>query len=258
MTFPEDIYTEPEPDPDTLANLGPLRTMAGTWIGTRRARTPTRSSREPKADAYVEHYQLTPIDAQTNGPQLFYGMHYHTRITKPGEVEAFHDQTGYWLWEPATGNIVFTLAIPRGQVAMAGGTAAPDAVHLRGHGARSGTRTSASSRSPFLDYGFHTVSFTMTVTVSVRRRVVVPPGHAPRGARDVRAPSTTRTATPSPAWRPRSPTRWLRRSDAPPPRRPAPTRTVVTMEGGNRPCETTPGTASSLSASCAGSSTSPW
>ena len=29
--FPKDIYTEPEPDPDTLANLGPLAGMAGIW-----------------------------------------------------------------------------------------------------------------------------------------------------------------------------------------------------------------------------------
>jgi hypothetical protein len=27
--FPKDIYTEPEPDVDTLANLGPLTGMAG-------------------------------------------------------------------------------------------------------------------------------------------------------------------------------------------------------------------------------------
>jgi len=29
--FPKDIYTEPEPDADTLANLGPLTGMAGIW-----------------------------------------------------------------------------------------------------------------------------------------------------------------------------------------------------------------------------------
>lgn len=29
--FPEDIYTEQEANPDTLANLGPLRRLAGTW-----------------------------------------------------------------------------------------------------------------------------------------------------------------------------------------------------------------------------------
>jgi len=31
MTWPNDIYTEPAGDPDTLANLGPLRPMAGVW-----------------------------------------------------------------------------------------------------------------------------------------------------------------------------------------------------------------------------------
>jgi len=29
--YPSDIYTEPEPDSDTLANLGPLTGMAGIW-----------------------------------------------------------------------------------------------------------------------------------------------------------------------------------------------------------------------------------
>ena len=32
--FPDDIFTEPEDvDPDTLANLGPLRRLAGVWQG---------------------------------------------------------------------------------------------------------------------------------------------------------------------------------------------------------------------------------
>jgi hypothetical protein len=32
--FPDDIFTEPENvDPDTLANLGPLRRRAGIWAG---------------------------------------------------------------------------------------------------------------------------------------------------------------------------------------------------------------------------------
>jgi hypothetical protein len=29
--YPADVYTEPEPDTDTLANLGPLTGMAGIW-----------------------------------------------------------------------------------------------------------------------------------------------------------------------------------------------------------------------------------
>ena len=61
---------------------------------------------------FVEHYELQPIDRQTNGPQLFYGLRYHTHIVKPGEDETFHDQVGYWLWEPATHTVTLTLGIP--------------------------------------------------------------------------------------------------------------------------------------------------
>src|SRR5262249_61303211 len=33
--FPEDVFTEPEPDPHTLRNLGPLAPLAGIWEGQR-------------------------------------------------------------------------------------------------------------------------------------------------------------------------------------------------------------------------------
>jgi hypothetical protein len=163
MKFPSDIFTEPEPDPDTLANLGPLLPLAGRWRGTGTDDHPVEEGTE--RDAYVELYDAEVIDAQTNGPQLFYGLRYHTHITKPGEVETFHDQCGYWLWEPATGNVLYTLSIPRGQVAMAMGTAAPDATTFT-VAAHVGDPHAGIVTSPFLDHAFHTVSFTVTVTVT--------------------------------------------------------------------------------------------
>ena len=33
--YGDDIFTEPNADPDGLANLGPLRPMAGTWESVR-------------------------------------------------------------------------------------------------------------------------------------------------------------------------------------------------------------------------------
>ena len=33
--YPKDIYTEAEPDVNTLANLGPLAGLAGIWEGKR-------------------------------------------------------------------------------------------------------------------------------------------------------------------------------------------------------------------------------
>src|SRR5260370_36505381 len=127
--YPEDIYPEPsDVDVDTLRNLGPLRGMAGIWEGTKGLDEPPKP--EATQQLYVEHIELQPIDPQANGPQLFYGLRYATRIVKPGEVETYHDQVGYWLWEPATGTVIHSLAIPRAQVALAGGKAAADATRF--------------------------------------------------------------------------------------------------------------------------------
>jgi hypothetical protein len=100
--FPTDIYTEPSDiDVHTLGNLGPLRGMAGIWQGTRGLDVKPKAE-GPKKQAYVERNELQPIDPQTNGPQLLYGLRYHTHVTEPGQVKTNHDQVGYGLWEPAT------------------------------------------------------------------------------------------------------------------------------------------------------------
>ena len=161
--FPTDIYTEPEPDGDTLANLGPLTALAGIWTSADGLDVNPKPE-GPQEEAFVEHVELQPMDAQTNGPQLFYGLRYHTHIVKPGKVETFHDQVGYWLWEPATGTVIQTLAIPRGQTAMAVGHAAADAKSFRLEAVR-GAETNGILSNPFLEYAFKTVSYTITVSI---------------------------------------------------------------------------------------------
>jgi hypothetical protein len=159
--FPEDIYTEQEASPDTLANLGPLRRLAGIWESQRGI------DLNPKADGpqrreYSERIELQPIDAQSNGPQLFYGLRYHTRILAPGEDATFHDQMGYWLWEPATGLVLQSLAIPRGQVALAAGRATADADRLVLTAERGQTEYGICSTT-FLEYAFRTDSYRIEV-----------------------------------------------------------------------------------------------
>jgi hypothetical protein len=159
-----DIYTEPVGDPDTLANLGPLRGMAGVWEGDMGA------DDHPVAggtglDAFTEHYEAHPIDFQTNGPQLFYGLRYHTHILSPGEDGTFHDQVGYWLWEPAAHAVTFTLGIPRGQVLLAPGPAEPDATEFE-LTAVLGSETNGIASNPFLLQAFRTISYRIHVTVN--------------------------------------------------------------------------------------------
>jgi len=165
-TYSADIYTEPSIiDVDTLRNLGPLTGMAGIWEGSRSLDIPPKPPQAPEQQKFVEHIELQPIDPQANGPQLFYGLRYHTHIVKPGEVETYHDQVGYWLWEPATGNVIQTVAIPRGQIAMAFGRAAKDATSFELVATRDAT-TNGICSNPFLEYAFKTVEFRIKVVIN--------------------------------------------------------------------------------------------
>ena len=159
--FPEDVFTEPsDVDPDTLANLGPLTRLAGEWEGR------TGLDINPKADgpehrAFLERISFQPIDPQANGPQLLYGLRYHIHITTEQEDITFHDQVGYWLWEPATGLIMQTLAIPRGQVALASGRADGDTIALT---SSRGTTDYGICSTTFLEHAFRTDSYTISLT----------------------------------------------------------------------------------------------
>src|SRR5262245_41807823 len=101
MDSPDDILTETEDgDAETLDNPRPLRRLAGIWEGQRGIDI------NPKADGpeqreYYERIEMQPIDPQANGPQLFYGLRYHVHINTREEDTTFHDQVGYWLYEPA-------------------------------------------------------------------------------------------------------------------------------------------------------------
>jgi hypothetical protein len=163
--FPQDIYTEPaDVDVHTLRKLGPLRRIAGIWQGVRGLDVKPKAD-GPHKQAFVERIGLQPIDPQTNGPQLLYGLRDHTHVTKPEQVKTYHDQVGYWLWEPATGTVIHTLTIPRGQTAMAVGQASADATSFELVATR-GLETYGICSNPFLEYAFKTIEFRIKVTLN--------------------------------------------------------------------------------------------
>jgi hypothetical protein len=161
--IPDDIFTEPDDvSDDTLANLGPLRRLAGIWEGKKGVDLNPKAE-GPERREFIERIELQPIDAQANGPQLFYGLRYHIHILATDEDATFHDQVGYWLWEPATGLVMQTLAIPRGQIAMASGLATPDAEKLVLTAKRGETDYGICSTS-FLEKAFRTDSYQIEIT----------------------------------------------------------------------------------------------
>lgn len=83
--IPDDIFTEPDFSPDTLANLGPLRRLAGVWESDQGVDINPKAAR-PERRVFREHIRMDPIDPQTNGPQLLYGLRYHIHINTPEEA----------------------------------------------------------------------------------------------------------------------------------------------------------------------------
>lgn len=162
MDIPDDIFTEPEDvDPETLNNLGPLRRLAGIWEGQRGVDVNPKAD-GPETRKYYERIEMQPIDPQANGPQLFYGLRYHVHINTREEDITFHDQVGYWLYEAATGLILQTLAILRGQIAIAAGHAKPGDRKLVLRAERGQTEYGICSTT-FLDLAFRTDSYQLTV-----------------------------------------------------------------------------------------------
>ena len=154
----------------------------------------------------MERYELQPADFQTNGPQLLYRLRYHTHLVKPGEAAMFHDQVGYWLWEPATGT-----GPDAGDPARPGGpglrsvrSGCPD-LHRRGRSWVTDVRdrvqmTSSTPRSR--------LCVPHDGDRQRRRQLVVRGEHAAADPRPRRLSSTTSTATRSGAWRHRARTHW--------------------------------------------------
>lgn len=160
--IPDDIFTERDPDPDTLANLGPLTRLAGTWE-SKGGIDLNPKAEGPERRAYIERIVMEPIDAQSNGPQLLYGLRYHTHITTAEEDITFHDQVGYWLWEPDTGLILHSLTIPRGQTALASGHGKPGDDTLIVTAKRGETEYGICSTA-FLEQAFRTDDFRLEIT----------------------------------------------------------------------------------------------
>jgi hypothetical protein len=160
--FPDDIFTEPEADADTLANLGPLRRLAGTWEGVRGVDVNPKAE-GPERRIFQERIVMEPIDPQPNGPQLLYGLRYHIHINTKEEATTFHDQVGYWLWDPVAGQVMQTVSIPRGQVALAIGEAKVGDDKLVLKAVRGSTENGIASNA-FLEHAFRTDAYQIEVT----------------------------------------------------------------------------------------------
>ena len=99
-----------------------------------------------------------------NGPQVLYGLRYSTTAWPLNEENPFHEEVGYWLWDPSAQQVMRCFIVPRGVVVNAGGKTSPDA-KIFDMMAEVGSETFGVMSNPFLDQAFKTVRYTLKVII---------------------------------------------------------------------------------------------
>ena len=102
-------------------DYGPLSELIGVWKGDKGvdiAPEPDGIENNP----YYETITFTAIGDVTNAEaQVLSAIHYRQIVQRKSNNLVFHDETGYWMWDPETQTIMQSFVIPRGVCVLAGG-----------------------------------------------------------------------------------------------------------------------------------------
>jgi hypothetical protein len=115
------------------SELGPLEQFLGHWEGNVGVDLSYHNKEDETAETtYFEKARFTPIPVVENGRQTMHGLNYEMTAWRHGEeqLDPFHNEVGYLLWEPSTSTVLRCFAVPRGLAILAGGTAEPDSKTL--------------------------------------------------------------------------------------------------------------------------------
>ncbi|HEY5648016.1 MAG TPA: heme-binding beta-barrel domain-containing protein [Nitrospiria bacterium] len=159
-----DVFKKPDSiDEDVVKNLGPFAPLVGTWEGDQGVDT-SPAKEGPAETKYRERLTFEPLGPVVNGPQVLYGLKYHMTAWPIGEEKAFHEELGYWLWDPDAKQVMRCFMVPRAVTVLAGGHAEPDAKSFK-MAADVGSETYGVLSNPFLDQAFKTVRYELEVTI---------------------------------------------------------------------------------------------
>ena len=106
---------------ETDIDYGPLKNLIGVWKGDKGldvAPDPEGVENNP----YYENVTFTEIGDVTNAEsQILSVVYYRQTVFRKSDDQAFHDETGYWMWDPKTKTVMHSLVIPRAVCVLAGG-----------------------------------------------------------------------------------------------------------------------------------------
>jgi hypothetical protein len=146
------------------ADLGPLAALAGIWEGNKGDDVAPADDRGIEQNKYRERITFEPLSPVQNHEQTLHGLRYSTVASRIGEEVAFHEELGYWLWDPKAKQVMRCFMVPRGITVIAGGTVEPDARSFS-LAAEVGSSTYGILSNKFLDENFKTVRYELHVTI---------------------------------------------------------------------------------------------
>ncbi len=146
--------------PELLEQLGPLADLIGIWEGDKGDDIAPADDRGLENNKYHERITFEQLGPIQNHEQNLHVLRYSTKATRLGEENPFHEELGYWSWEPATKEVMRSFLIPRGIALIAGGKAERTAKEFRLR-SESGSCTFGVCVNPFLDREFKILSYEM-------------------------------------------------------------------------------------------------
>jgi len=105
-------------------DYGPLRKLIGTWKGNKGVDVAPDPDEGKEINKFYETIVFSAIGTVTNAQeQTLAAVHYVLNVNRIGDDAPIHHQTGYWMWDKESGDVVHSVAIPRAVCLVAGGKA---------------------------------------------------------------------------------------------------------------------------------------
>lgn len=148
-------------------DYGPLAPLIGTWKGSKGtdvAPTPDDSEAIP----YYETIIFEAVGDVTNAEkQRLWVIRYHQVVQRASDNEVFHDQIGYWMWDPEQQQVIQSLTIPRAVCVLAGGKASTttNGATRLDVAAEAGSDDWGIVQSPFMNSHAKTTAYSHQLTV---------------------------------------------------------------------------------------------
>ena len=148
-------------------DYGPLACLVGTWKGDKGVDKAPEPDGEER-NLFYETILYEAIGDVTNAEkQTLSVLRYHQVVSRKTNDKVFHNETGYWMWDPDTDTVSHSLTIPRGVCLLAGGKATKDEngkieFELK---AKAGDPDWGIIEAPFMRDNARTLEFTHNITV---------------------------------------------------------------------------------------------